>query len=161
MQVAVFNTIGSNEEIINITGTTWADLQQELAIKNISYKGMSAIIGETQVTLDQPGALLPTGDFSLFLLPIEVKSGYHFDEDASFDDDNDDFGNDDDSAEFGVTVSEPIPLLSIEDQMFIQDCRSAITTLEAVIARTEKRKITDPHILERQRQAAILMSNRR
>ena len=155
MQVSVFNTVGSNESVIEFNGTTWADLQSVLRENSISYRDMSAIIGETQVTLESPQAQTPTTDFSLFLLPVEVKSG--FEDDASFDDDMEDDGDysdDDDNVESQGILS-PDTLNKIKK---LEEAKSAI---DSIIVDLKKQLITDPRILALHAKAAQLAANRK
>lgn len=158
-QVIVFATVGSNESTVSFDGTTWSDLQGVLSSNNITYKGMVAIIGESQVTLEQPGALTPTGDFTLFLLPVEVKSGV--DNDADFDEDFDEA--DYNAYELPAVVEETeevVPFLSQENIGFMRQLDDAIDVLNMVKQSISTRTISDPHIMDMQRRAAILMANR-
>lgn len=154
-RVTVFNTIGSNETSFNYTGTNWSDLQIELAANNISYKGMSAIVGESQVTLESAQAMTPTDDFTLFLLPIEVKSGVE--DDADF---GDDYENDADYEAYDAPAVVQ-PFLSLETQTFIKQLEDAKAVLDVVLTTLRGKVITDPHIIEMQRRAAALMAGRR
>lgn len=55
--------------------TTFGQLQTVFMEKNISYQNMKVVVGETRVTLEHPDAVLPSGDFKIFLLPTKTKSG--------------------------------------------------------------------------------------
>lgn len=163
MRVSVYNTVGANESVIEFTGTTKSDLCAELAANNISFRDMSMTVGETQVTLDSPNAITPTAEqlgsmnlpsdsWTLFLLPVEVKSGF------------DDFDNDDyefENAEIvpyeGGDVEESI--LSPENLAFIKDLEAAKASIDKIIARVRAQKITDPRTLALSRQAAILQAS--
>ena len=154
-RVTVFNTVGSNETSFDYTGSNWSDLQVELSANNVSYKGMSAIIGESQVTLESAQAMTPTDDFTLFLLPIEVKSGV--DTDANFEEDYDDI----DGYEQYDAPAVAQPFLSLETQTFIKQLEDAKAVLDVVLTTLRGKVITDPHIIEMQRKAAALMAGRR
>ena len=159
MQVSVFNTVGSNESVIEFNGTTWADLQSVLRENSISYRDMSAIIGETQVTLESPQAQTPTTDFSLFLLPVEVKSG--FEDDVSFDDNMEDDGNfsDGDFSDDDNVKSQGI--LSPDTLNKIKKLEEAKSAIDSIIVDLKKQLITDPRILALHAKAAQLAANRK
>lgn len=90
--VLVYSTVGSNRKEIQSAAVSWSELKRELAQNGISAEGMKAVVGQTQVTLESPDAQLPNEPFTLFLYPVQVKSGGFFGED---DDDNDENRNDD------------------------------------------------------------------
>jgi hypothetical protein len=74
--VTVFNTHGQNRNVLSgVTARTWSELQNVLRRNNVSYDGMRAVVGDTQVTLESEGAQIPDQDFTLFLLPSKVRSG--------------------------------------------------------------------------------------
>ena len=75
--VKVVNTIGSNKKVIEILDhvNTWEQLKPILSKNQVPYNKMKAVVGESNVTLEIPNAQLPTTDFTLFLLPVKVKSG--------------------------------------------------------------------------------------
>ena len=52
---------------------TFGELKSELS--NVKWDGMRVVVRETKNTLQDDGALLPAGDFVLFLVPEKVKSG--------------------------------------------------------------------------------------
>lgn len=83
-KVVVYNTQGEHKTEVTFTGDFWEDLQDALGKAGIPYQGMRAIIGENQVTLESPKAVLPKGltvgdkvtdNFTLFLSPVKNKSG--------------------------------------------------------------------------------------
>lgn len=83
-KVIVYNTQGRQKREVTFSGDHWEDLQAALSKAGILYEGMKAIIGENQVTLESPKAVLPTGitvgdkltnNFTLFLTPVKTKSG--------------------------------------------------------------------------------------
>lgn len=75
-RVTVYNTSGSNEKVVTTIARFWDELQRDLSRNGIPYESMTAVVGETQVTLQSAKAELPSGDFTLFLSPTKVKSGY-------------------------------------------------------------------------------------
>lgn len=74
-KVTVYNTLGGNMTPVETSATTWSELQRDLDRYGVSYSGMSAVIGATQVSLESPAAQLPTEPFQLFLAAKKVKSG--------------------------------------------------------------------------------------
>lgn len=80
-KVSVYSGTGSVKQI-EFNGTKWSELRSVLSNNGISYNSgaMKAIVGETENTLESDDAVVPTTDFTLFLLPQKVKSGY--DEDS-------------------------------------------------------------------------------
>lgn len=74
--VTVYNTVGQNKKEVRSSATTWGELQDDLNAAGVSHRGMSVVVGETQNTLESSQAVLPEGDFTLFLMPQKVKSGW-------------------------------------------------------------------------------------
>lgn len=74
-KVTVYNTIGGNLTSVETSAINWGDLQDDLTRRGITHNNMSAVVGETQVSLESPAGILPAGDFQLFLVPKKVKSG--------------------------------------------------------------------------------------
>lgn len=74
-KVTIYNTIGDNAKEIYSSAVNWGGLQQEMNQNRIPFSDLKAVVGETQVTLESSEALLPDGDFSLFLMAGKVKSG--------------------------------------------------------------------------------------
>lgn len=74
-KLTIYSTVGNDMKEVFVQSTLWGDLQGELAGKGINVNGMKAIIGDSQVTLESNQAVLPEGEFILFLMPGKVKSG--------------------------------------------------------------------------------------
>lgn len=75
--VKVFAT--GNDNIIEITTSarTWGELQAEVkSQKNLDLNGMNAKVRSSKVTLEHKDAELPTGEFTIFVTPAKVKSGF-------------------------------------------------------------------------------------
>ena len=76
--VTVFSTSGDSrgQEVVT-AAANWGALQSALgaAQPSINYQGMKAIEGQTRVTFESNDAILPEGDFRLFLMPIRTKRG--------------------------------------------------------------------------------------
>lgn len=73
--VKVYSTVGQNKQEIRSSAGTWDGLRSELNRHDVKHTDMKAVIGETNVSLEIGDAILPTTDFTLFLVPEKVKSG--------------------------------------------------------------------------------------
>ena len=60
--------------------STVAELKTLLRQREINYDGMKMLVGETRNELSLDEAILPEGDFKLYLMPAKTKSGVDFDE---------------------------------------------------------------------------------
>lgn len=107
-QVTVYSTVGNNRKVINTSASNWSQLQADLLREDVNTNNMKAVEGRSQVTFESPDALIPDGDFVLFLYPVEVKSGFLEDDDDDFnsDDDNDQLSNDYDQEDAFNDASE-------------------------------------------------------
>ncbi len=72
--VTVITTRGDKKKI-EYTGTTWGDFKKVLEREGYSLGSMKALEGTTKRTLESNEALLPEGNFNLFLMPYKNKSG--------------------------------------------------------------------------------------
>lgn len=84
--VLVYSTVGQNKKEVNTSATIWSALKSDLASAGVNTDGMSAVVGQTQVTLESADAQIPEGNFTLFLVPQKVKSGWLIDDDDNTDD---------------------------------------------------------------------------
>ena len=73
--ITVNSSNGQPQQQIITIARTWGEFQVELREKNITFAGMKAIIGETRNELSSNQAILPDGNFNVFLLPKKTKSG--------------------------------------------------------------------------------------
>jgi len=72
--IKVLSTVGESGTIdTNIT--TFGELKPLLSDRGINYSGMKAMVGETRNELAVDEAVLPEGDFKLYLMPAKTKSG--------------------------------------------------------------------------------------
>lgn len=127
-QVTVYSTAGQNKRVIETTAATWGELQNLLADQGVSYSGMKAVVGETQVTLESNAAMVPDSNFTLFLLPQKVKSGlYGFDEDC--DCDKDEYDDEEDDEE--LTPKEQVVAKVGEIQEALDELVELINSLES------------------------------
>lgn len=126
-QVTVYSTAVSSSRTIETSAATWGELQSLLGEQGISYSGMKAVVGESQVTLESNAAILPDSNFTLFLLPQKVKSGgvFGWDEDCGCDDD------DEDEEERPTTPKEKIRDRIIDIQESLDELLEMIDALDA------------------------------
>ena len=76
MKTIIINqTTGAPALTITTIAQTWGELQNELVNNNVSLSNVKAVVGETRITLESNSAVLPTGNFNLYLLPKKTKSG--------------------------------------------------------------------------------------
>lgn len=59
------------------SATTWGQLTPELNAKNISTTNIKGIVKENKAVLELKDALLPEGDFTLYLFTDKNKAGDH------------------------------------------------------------------------------------
>ena len=60
--------------------STLGELKPILRQREVNYDGMKLLVGETKNELSQDEAVLPEGDFKLYLMPAKTKSGVDFEE---------------------------------------------------------------------------------
>jgi hypothetical protein len=139
-KVTIYSTIGNDSKEAFVSSTTWGDLQNELAVKQISASGMKVIIGESQLTLESNQAELPLGDFTLFFMPQKVKSGA--------------WANEDDDDDFSVPTSNtPIGLV----QTKILNIGNALNELYEMVSKLPSNG--DPVVAKLQEKADQLKKN--
>lgn len=78
-KIKVVTTLGVSG-IIETNATTLAELKPVLDQKEINYVGMKLLVGETKNELSEDAAILPEGDFKLYMVPVKTKSGVDFDD---------------------------------------------------------------------------------
>ena len=76
-KIKIVTTVGISGTI-ETDVTTLGDLKPLLAAQDISYSGMKLLIGQTKNELSEDVAILPEGDFKLYLVPSKTKSGASF-----------------------------------------------------------------------------------
>ena len=78
-KIKIYTTAGMPGTIeTNIS--TLGELKPLLRQREINYDGMKMLVGETKNELSVDEAVLPEGDFKLYLMPAKTKSGVDFDE---------------------------------------------------------------------------------
>lgn len=60
--------------------STLGELKPILRQREVNYDGMKLLVGETKNELSEDEAVLPEGDFKLYLMPAKTKSGVDFEE---------------------------------------------------------------------------------
>lgn len=82
--VNVVSTKGSLKQI-QTNASVWSQLVKDFEDQGFSVDGLKAIVAETKNTLESGDAVLPTGNFTLFLSPINIKAGADSDNQYEFD----------------------------------------------------------------------------
>lgn len=73
-KIKIYTTLGS-PGTVETDVTTLGDLKPQLRSRGIDTSGMKLLIGETRNELSEDVAILPEGDFKLYLVPSQTKSG--------------------------------------------------------------------------------------
>lgn len=73
-KIKVLSTLGTSGTI-ETNVTTLGQLKPLLADREINYSGMKMMVGATRNELNLDEAVLPEGDFKLYLMPAKTKSG--------------------------------------------------------------------------------------
>lgn len=87
-KVVIYSTIGENFKEIYTSARTWGALTEELTSQGVNWKGMKAVNGDDNHSYESTEAVLPDGDFSLFLMADKVKSGYDDSDDDLIDEED-------------------------------------------------------------------------
>ncbi len=127
-KVTIYSSVGQTNKEIDFSGTTFADLKVVLDAANVQYNGMTVVEGTSQVNYESDAAIMPEGDFQLFFLPKEVKSGiFATDEDDDGEEDEED--EDDDTSIAGrlTKVQETLEGVTSDLEEIIEE----VTALEA------------------------------
>lgn len=72
--IKLYSTVGKQGEI-STSVTTFGELKVLIAQNGVSLNNMKCLIGETRNELSEDSAILPEGDFKLYLVPVATKSG--------------------------------------------------------------------------------------
>lgn len=159
-KVTVYSTIGGNLTYIdNFGGSVYADLTKEFDARGIAYNNMSVVEGSSQVTYESPVAVLPSGDFQIFLAPKKVKSGYH--KDSEYLNDLEGISWNDEEWSSDLTIPEDYQFKSKKD-LAIARAKKAQSYLEKVIQyliEDEKKAISSPEVSALQKTAEEIKRN--
>lgn len=159
--VTVYNTIGSNQILVESSATTWGELQQDLDLRGVSYHGMKVVVGETQVSLESSAAQLPTTAFRLFLMPQKVKSGFTPDSEECMIDWEDGIN----WQEFDWSSTDNIPedyTFKTKKDLTVARAKKAQSYLNKVIdylIQDEKKTMNDPEVVNLQKTADEIQRN--
>ena len=78
-KVLVFSTVGAQEATIETDVTTWGELQglilSESVFSNIQFNKMIVLVKETKNTLESMDAILPEGDFTIYIRQRNAEKG--------------------------------------------------------------------------------------
>lgn len=72
--IKIYSTLG-NLGTITTNATTFSEIQSVLEDKVPSLNSLKVLVGETKNELSEGSAILPEGDFKIFLVPKATKSG--------------------------------------------------------------------------------------
>lgn len=72
--ITVVSTRGENKKI-PFDGNKWADLKTVLQNEGYELNNMKCVESIKKTTLEHPEAIVPDGNFRLFMMPMESKSG--------------------------------------------------------------------------------------
>jgi|SRR6187402_158720 len=73
-KIKIYSTVGVSGSI-DTNVRTLGELKPLLRQREIDYSGMKLLVGETRNELNVDDAVLPEGDFKLYLMPQKTKSG--------------------------------------------------------------------------------------
>lgn len=73
-KIKVVSTVGVSG-VLETDVTTVGELKPLLMDRGINFSGMKMMVGETRNELSVDEAVLPEGDFKLYLMPEKTKSG--------------------------------------------------------------------------------------
>jgi hypothetical protein len=73
-KVNVFSTSANEVKSVMSNATTWGALKAELGSQ--VNDNMKVTVRETRNDLVDDNAILPEGEFTIFLFPAKIKSGY-------------------------------------------------------------------------------------
>ena len=78
-KIIVVSTTKTTPSVIYSTSRTWGQLQNEISGTFGNVSSMRAVVKETKNDLSSSEAVLPEGDFTLFLTPKQIKAGFGVD----------------------------------------------------------------------------------
>jgi hypothetical protein len=63
------------KKIENFAGRTWGELKDHATVRELMVGSVEAIVNPGNLTLSRVDAVLPEGDFKLYLVPTKNKAG--------------------------------------------------------------------------------------
>jgi hypothetical protein len=74
-KIEVFSTLSNQVSVYHSDDLTWESFRKVLIEDGIyNSQTMKALESSTKMTIENDGAMLPTGDFRLYLLPVKTDS---------------------------------------------------------------------------------------
>ncbi len=74
-KIVVVSTTRTTPVVLNSSAETWGELQDALVGQFGNVSALRAVVKETKNDLTSNDAVLPEGDFTLFLAPKQIKAG--------------------------------------------------------------------------------------
>jgi hypothetical protein len=74
-KVTILSTRDNGKKEIMTDASNWEALRDVISTEGLTVNNMKAMVRETKATLEHNEAVLPIGEFTLFLTPAQVKSG--------------------------------------------------------------------------------------
>jgi hypothetical protein len=81
-EVKVFSTRDNRTQVFTVDDNVTTFSELKAAISGVEFSGMKVVVKETRNTLESGNAQLPSGNFTLYLFPEKVKSGFGSDQDG-------------------------------------------------------------------------------
>lgn len=73
--IKVVSTTAGTKVTIETSVSTWGQLKKDSKMASLLGSNMTAVVRETKVNLEHDDAVLPTGDFTIFLVQTKTKAG--------------------------------------------------------------------------------------
>ena len=74
-KVTVFSTTTNRKVVVNTDVTTWGQLKSIAEVRGLLADNMDYVVKETKVGLASDDSVLPTGDFTVFMIQKKTKAG--------------------------------------------------------------------------------------
>lgn len=78
MEITVYSTRQGSASKFETSATTWGELKKELFSADLYTEKMKAVLSTNKATLESNEYVLPTSTYTVFMVPIETKSGVGF-----------------------------------------------------------------------------------
>ncbi len=74
-KVTVFSTTTNRKVVVTTDATTWGQLRAVSEVRGLLADNMDYVVKETKVGLASDESVLPTGDFTVFMIQKKTKAG--------------------------------------------------------------------------------------